>query len=505
MNIASWLLSSAQRFPTEAALLRGTETVATYTQFAGRAASTGRTLVTNYGVTPGDRVALFMANCTQYLECLYGVLWAGGAVVPVNPKLHAREAGWILADSGAKLVYTDNDHLAELRAELETTVQVVSVDESEQTSCSGFGELQAPVAQKSSDLAWLFYTSGTTGRPKGAMLTHGNLIAMSLAYCTDVDLVDQSDTAVYAAPLSHGAGLYNFIHVRKGARHCVPLSGGFDADEILALAKQVGSASLFAAPTMVRRLVEAAEASKDRGEGLKTVVYGGGPMYLADIERALSVLGDKFVQIYGQGETPMTITALPRGDHTLSNTETDRARLASVGRAQSPVEVRVVDGDGRVVPAGQDGEIVVSGATVMAGYWNNPSATASTLRDDWLHTGDIGRMDAAGYLTLTDRSKDVIISGGSNVYPREVEEILLTHPSISEVAVAGQRDAEWGEVVVAFVVAKNGSAPDEQALDAHCLSELARFKRPKRYVWLGALPKNNYGKVLKTELRKLLD
>ncbi|MGO4834533.1 AMP-binding protein, partial [Rhizobiaceae sp. 2RAB30] len=192
-------------------------------------------------------------------------------------------------------------------------------------------------------------------------------------------------------------------------------------------------------------------------------------------------------------------------DHRLSEDPKDRARLASVGRAHSVVEVRVVDGHGHPVAVGQDGEIIVKGPTVMAGYWPDPQAAASALRDGWLHTGDVGRIDAEGYLTLTDRSKDVIISGGSNIYPREVEEILLTHNSVSEVSVVGQRDAEWGEIVVAFVVARPACAPSDEVLDAHCLSGLARFKRPKRYIWLQSLYKNNYGKLLKTELRKLLE
>ncbi|BCH32343.1 AMP-dependent synthetase [Mesorhizobium sp. L-8-10] len=504
MNIANWLFSSAKRHPIKAALMRGAEVVATYDQFARRAAHIARTLSQQHGLGAGDRVALFMTNRTEYLECLYAAWWIGGIVVPINAKLHAREAAWIVADSGARLVFVDEDHAEVLRAEIRAGAQILSIEDQEFSSPLASGDLSCPQERRSSDLAWLFYTSGTTGRPKGAMLTHENLVAMSLAYCADVDAVDEGDTALYAAPLSHGAGLYNFIHVRKAARHCVPLSGGFDADEILSIAKHVGTASMFAAPTMVRRLVDAAEASKSQGEGLKTVVYGGGPMYQADIERAIAVFGDKFVQIYGQGESPMTITALPRADHKLSEDPRERARLASVGRAHSPVDVRVVDSTGRTLAPGQDGEIVVSGPTVMAGYWNNPEASASTVRNGWLHTGDIGRLDAEGYLTLTDRSKDVIISGGSNVYPREVEEILLTHPSVSEVAVVGQEDAEWGELVVAFVVAKPDCEPNDEALDEHCLSGLARFKRPKRYVWLGSLPKNNYGKVLKTELRKLL-
>ena len=212
-------------------------------------------------------------------------------------------------------------------------------------------------------------------------------------------------------------------------------------------------------------------------------------------------MGPRFVQIYGQGETPMVGTVLCRAD--LADTAHPRYldRIASVGVAQTPVRVRVTDAQGVDLPLGDIGEIVVQGDSVMAGYWANPDATAAAIKNGWLFTGDMGALDADGYLTLKDRSKDLIISGGSNIYPREVEEALLTADGVAEVAVVGEADAEWGENVVAFVVAQAGAALTEAALDAHCLAHIARFKRPKRYIFVSELPKNNYGKVLKTELR----
>jgi long-chain acyl-CoA synthetase len=227
-------------------------------------------------------------------------------------------------------------------------------------------------------------------------------------------------------------------------------------------------------------------------------------MYRADIEEAVDWFGPKFVQIYGQGECPMAITALSRADVADRDHPRWRERLASVGRAQSAVEVAIGDAEGRPLPPGESGEIMVRGAPVMPGYWNAPEATAKTLKDGWLMTGDVGSLDADGYLTLADRSKDVIISGGTNIYPREVEEVLLTHPDVHEVSVVGRPSAEWGEDVVAFVVTAPGATLDPAALDAHCLSQMARFKRPKDYVALPELPKNNYGKVLKTDLRERL-
>jgi len=303
--------------------------------------------------------------------------------------------------------------------------------------------------------------------------------------------------------MSHGAGLYNLAFVARAARHVVPLSGGFEPAELVALSQSVGQLCMFAAPTMVQRLVDHVAATGVRCDGFKTIVYGGGPMYGADIRRALATMGPRFVQIYGQGESPMTITALSRADLADDRHPRWAERIESVGVAQTLVEVRVVDGEGEDLPVGETGEIVVRGDTVMAGYWRNPEATAQTLRDGWLWTGDLGALDGDGYLTLKDRSKDVIISGGANIYPREVEEVLLCHPRVREVSVVGRHDARWGERVVAFV-ACDGAAVDPAELDALCLAHIARFKRPREYRFVATLPKNNYGKVLKTTLREQL-
>ena len=259
---------------------------------------------------------------------------------------------------------------------------------------------------------------------------------------------------------------------------------------------------MFVAPTMVRRLVDAAKRRGETGDGIRTIIYGGAPMYLADIQDAIATMGQRFVQIYGQGEAPMTITALSRDWHAAVAHPQYLERLASAGTAQSVMEVRITGADGKVLAIGETGEIEAKGPAVMLGYWDNPEATAETLKDGWLRTGDVGRIDAHGFFTLSDRSKDVIISGGTNIYPREVEEVLLTHGAVSEVSVIGMPDAEWGEIVVACVVLQADAAADEATLDAHCLKTIARFKRPKYYAFLDALPKNNYGKVLKTELRE---
>jgi acyl-CoA synthetase (AMP-forming)/AMP-acid ligase II len=255
---------------------------------------------------------------------------------------------------------------------------------------------------------------------------------------------------------------------------------------------------------MVKRLAgDAAVANADLSH-LKTIIYGGAPMYLTDLEEALAVFGPRLAQIYGQGESPMTITGLSKQDHADRTHPRWRDRMQSVGVPRTDVEVRVVDDGDRELPAGDVGEVVVRGDVVMAGYWLQPEATAEALRGGWLHTGDVGSFDPDGYLTLRDRSKDLIISGGMNIYPREVEEALLRHPGVRAAAVVGRPDPEWGEAVVAFVVADDDAPPAIEDLDRTCLDHIARFKRPKDYRFVDTLPTNNYGKVVKRELRDQL-
>jgi long-chain acyl-CoA synthetase len=498
MNLAHTLLRIARSDPQRPALYEGTQLLHNYAALADRCARLASSLRAA-GLQPGDRVAIFMRNHPSYLGIVYGAWWAGLVVVPMNAKLHPREAQWIIDHAQASWVFVTSD----VAQGLACNARVIDI-ESPQFQALFSPEPIEIVHREPHDLAWLFYTSGTTGKPKGVMLTHRNLMTMGLTYFVDVDAVAPSDAIVYAGPMSHGAGLYAIPHMMAGARHVVPASGGFDPAELFELSHAVGPLSMFAAPTIVRRLVAHAESTRADCNGFKTIVYGGAPMYVADIEHALRVMGPRFVQIYGQGETPMTATALSRA-HIMDAAHPRHAqRLASVGIAQTPVEVRIADADGNTLPAGETGEVLVRGDTVMAGYWRDADATRAAVRDGWLFTGDMGSMDEDGFVTLKDRSKDLIISGGSNIYPREVEEVLLLDPAVAEVAVVGAPDPEWGENVVAFVVAHAGAQVDTARLDSLCLEHIGRFKRPKHYSVVDALPKNNYGKVLKTQLRERL-
>lgn len=478
MNMFAVLDSAATRFGDRGAVYRGQTQLHTWKELRERALR----LAAGFG-TPGARIAIASENRPEIVELLFAIWAARCVAVPINYKLHAREMAQILDDSGASLIFASPT----IAARLERSAEVVGTEQYSQ-------RLAAPPVDLPDDdpsaLAWLFYTSGTTGRSKGAMLSHRNLMSMTLAHLADLDDPDENCSLLHGAPMSHGSGLYIPPYVLRGARQVVPEPAAFDPDKFLDLCDHHPGSTAFLAPTMVARLVDTGRA---RPRNLRTVIYGGGPMYLAGLKKAMAAFGPVFAQLYGQGEAPMTITGLRRADHESG----DDAVLSSVGYARSGVEVAVLRQDGTRAATGEIGEIVCRGDVVMSGYWHNPAATTETLRGGWLYTGDMGSFDDRGYLTLRDRSKDVVISGGSNIYPREVEEVLLEHPDVTEAAVVGAPDPEWGEIVVAFIV---GSAPADE-LDAHLLDRIARFKRPKRYLYLDEMPKNSYGKVLKRELR----
>jgi acyl-CoA synthetase (AMP-forming)/AMP-acid ligase II len=488
VNLFSFVDQAASRHGDHGAVYLGEKQLHTWNELRDRALRLATSIREAAG--PGARIAIASENRPEIVELMFAVWAAQCVVVPVNYKLHVREMQQILDDSGAAIVFTSPRIAAELSPVTHVPVEIVS-------STTYLGRIRAdPAVVPPTDpaaLAWLFYTSGTTGRSKGAMLSHRNLTAMTVAHLADFDSPDAKCSLVHGAPMSHGSGLYIPPYVLRGARQVIPESAAFEADEFLDLCEHHPGCSSFLAPTMVARLVQ---TGRPRPRNLRTVVYGGGPMYVDSLKRAMTAFGPIFTQLYGQGEAPMTITGLRRVDHL----DADDAVLGSVGYARSGLDVAVFRADGLPADADEIGEIVCRGDVVMSGYWNNPEATASTLKDGWLYTGDMGSFDARGYLTLRDRSKDVVISGGSNIYPREVEEVLMEHPGVSEAAVVGAPDEEWGEIVVAFVV---GTA-DPAALDGHLLERIARFKRPKRYEFIDELPKNSYGKVLKRELRNRL-
>ena len=484
MNLAHLLLRSARWLPERPALALGKRTVRTYREMAGRVARLASGLETRLGLRPGDRVALAMSNCPEFYEVLFGCWHAGLVAVPMNAKLHSKEFAYILENSGAKACFVSE----ELASSIPSALLLDN---------SLFLNEAAPAPVRPEDPAWLFYTSGTTGVPKGATLTHRNMLFQTQAYFADIDKLGPEDAILHAAPLSHGSGCYGLPHIAAGAVNIIPESGHFEPAEVFELLEHWHNVSFFAAPTMIVRLLASPVARPPRN--LKTISYGGAPMYVADCLRAIELFGPRLYQLLGQGEAPMTITGLPQALHKQELAHL----LGTCGFARTGVDVKIFDEDDHELPEGEVGEIVTRSDCVMAGYWRNPDATQRTLRGGWLHTGDLGSMDASGFVTIRDRSKDMIISGGANIYPREIEEVLLRHPAVAECSVVGRPHPEWGEEVVAFIV--SSTLLDRAELDQLCLENIARFKRPREYRFVQSLPKNNYGKVLKTQLRKLLD
>lgn len=482
-NIASILKRSAAVFPGYPAIAVGTKTVRSYTQLAERVERLAAAML--YLAEPGDRILVNSPNCAEYLEILFAVWQAGMIAVPVNCKLHENEVAYIKQHCQAKAVFG-------IGGEPMDPVELLR---------HAPGRVDKPRAVTPDTPAWIFYTSGTTGKPKGATLSHGNLFAMCRAFLVDVVPVEPGDAMVHSCQLSHGSGLYALPHVLKAACNVVFDNGSFEPVAVVKAMNHWTGASTFGPATVLNRVVSAIDGEPAFGfwneGGAKALIYGGSPLYFEDLQRARAITGGRVVQIYGQGESPCTITAMSKAMYEKAN----EARLASVGVPQTGIEIRIADYDDNELPVGEVGEVLVKGPTVMAGYWEAPRENEKTLRNGWLHTGDVGKVDGDGFLTLLDRSKDVVISGGHNVYPREVEEILLRHPAVSEVSVVGKPDAEWGEKIVAYVVPKAELCTSD--LDKLCIENIARFKRPREYFVVSELPKSAYGKVLKTVLREV--
>ncbi len=499
MNLSAWLDRAGRSRGDLTAVAHGETAFQSYRVLARRAAQLAAGLRTRLGLAPGDRIALCMKNRPEYLECFWGALWGGFAATPVNAKLHGKEFAFILEDSGAKLAVTTPDLTEVIEAHKPDSVAHVIEVGSPDFEALFAEETGSYHPARPDDLAWLFYTSGTTGRPKGAMITHRNIAAMTSGYLSDIEWVEPGQQILHAAPLSHGSGMYMIPHLCKSGVNIIPESGGFDPAEIATLCARWGAVSMFAAPTMVKRLTE--YPGEFDPAALRTITYGGAPMYVEDAIAAVDRFGPHFAQLFGQGESPMTGTILSKAMIADNDHPDWLYRLGTIGVANSTVECLVADDCGAPLPPGETGEVVIRGDSVVPGYWRNAQATAKALRHGWLYTGDVGSIDAQGFITLKDRSKDMIISGGSNIYPREIEEVLLTHERVAEVSVIGRSDPDWGEIAVAYVVAV-GAAPDPGELDGLCLANIARFKRPKHYVFVDRLPKSNYGKILKTTLRE---
>ena len=499
-NLAGLLDGPARWGADRPAVLVGDRTVRTWAQLAQAVARRATALRDRHGVGPGDAVALFAANHPAYLEVLFAIWHAGAVAVPISSRLHAREAADIVDRAHARLCFATADVADDLLAHLDGVPVVVLGEADDEALLEAWA--MAPVARRATDDAWIFFTSGTTGRAKGARLTHHNLFAMAAAYMADAAEVTPRDAIIHVAALSHASGLMCLPFVARGGAQVLPPSGGFDPTELFDLVAAGERSSFFVPPTLLRRLAAHPGAAAVPEERLATILVGAAPVLPSDLRDAVGAFGPCVWNGYGQGESPCTITAHAKAQIAAAVEAGDEDALRSVGVARVGMRVRVVDSEDRELGPGEMGEVVVDGPTVMAGYLDLPDATAEALRGGWLHTGDVGTFDDRGRLTLVDRVKDVVITGGYNVYPREVEDVLHLDPAVAEAAVVGLPDAEWGERIVAFVVPVAGARIDEDALDRRCLDAIARHKRPKEYRIVDELPRNAAGKVLKKQLRE---
>ena len=509
MHAGHYLTRAAERWPDRPAWLEG-DLVVTFREAEARVNRLAHAL-SALGARRGDRVAMLVPNCHQGLETMLAPMKAGMAVVPMNVRLHPSEHAYMVENAGASvLVYGEElrDHVASVRDRLTTVKRFVCVgapasgDVAYDEAMEGQPDTPPDIPIELHDPAWLFYTSGTTGHPKGAMLTHRSLVAMVQAFLLDIDPARPGDVLLHAAAITHGSGASMFHQLARGGANAFPATRSFDPPKIFAAIERYRVTTMFLVPTMVNVLTASPDRTRFDLSSLHTIFYGGAPMYVEQLQAALRAFGPIFVQLFGQGEAPMACTSLGKDEHVTGDDPVKLRRLASAGRETTAVRVCVVDDDDRPVPRGAMGEIVARGDLVMQGYWANPEATAATLRHGWLHTGDIGYLDEDGYLYITDRKKDMIISGGSNVYPREVEEVICRHPAVFEVAVIGVPDDRWGETVKALVVPRPGAHVTEAEIVEHCRRGLASYKKPQSVELVEGLPKNAYGKILKRELRE---
>jgi long-chain acyl-CoA synthetase len=496
-NIARLLDAPARRFGDEPAIVVGERVVRTWAGLAGGVAARAGGLQQGLGLSPGDRVAIASHNRADYLEWLFAIWHAGCVAVPISDRLHPREISDLCDDGHASVCLAGPELADPLESLMPAYTTLVPLGGERAEAMSTFEPID-PVAREAIDDAWIFFTSGTTGRSKGAQLSHANLLAMTAAYLIDVDNVGVGDSLLHVAALSHASGLFALSFLGRGARQVLTESGGFDSDELLHLVATNERSTFFVPPTLLRRLAASAAVRPGHRHRIGRILVGAAPVLPSDLIDAVGAFGPTIWHGYGQGESPCTITAMSAADVAANITRPER--LATVGTARFATRVRVVDEDDHPLPAGKIGEVVVDGPTVMHGYLGLPDQTREVLRNGWLHTGDLGRFDNDGFLTLVDRAKDVIISGGANIYPREVEDVIALDPAVAEVAVVGVPNAEWGESAIAVIVAAHGAIVDCDRLDARCLESIARHKRPRRYEIVDELPRNAYGKILKREL-----
>lgn len=501
MNIGRFLTHAAGRKPNHPALIHRNQTIS-YNDLNTRTDGLAHALV-EMGVGAKDRVLIHSNNHPDMVVALYAVWKTGAVIVPTNFRASPSDIVKMAHASGATTFIGNMAFANHLEAMADdgccrdkTLIIDGSLNDVIKPHTTKGPFVEASVLRD--DPAWFFFTSGTTGFPKCAVLTHGQMGFVLNNHVADLmPGLRWHDASLVVAPLSHGAGLHLFVQISQCATNVLMPDDRFDVATAFCLIEKHKVSNLFTVPTIVKRMVDDEAVTRYDLSSLKHVVYAGAPMYRADQVKALEVLGPVIVQYFGLGEVTGAITVLPADEHTTDDT---KMRVGSCGYPRTGMEVTILAPDGKRLEAGETGAIGVRGGAVFSGYLDNPSANAESFVDGWFLTGDIGYLDTDGYLYLTGRKSDMYISGGSNIYPREIEEVLLTHPDIDEVAIVGVPDHDWGEAGVAVIV----GTVDINNLRPWIAGRVARYKQPRDiFIW-DALPKSGYGKVEKKTVRQML-
>lgn len=511
MNLGDLLTQVAQRYPDEPGFI--THGASWNWSAINRRVDAACAALSALGVGKGDRILVHSRNNLPLFESAWIAFKLGAVWVPTNYRIAPPEAAYLGQSSGARVMIYDRgfaQYVDAVRAASPALEHVVALGEPRDGELSYDALIATPrgrfeaVEVDRDDPLWFFYTSGTTGHPKAGTLTHGQMAFVITNHLADLmPGIDVRSRSLVVAPLSHGAGIHALVNAARGAASVLPASEKLDPEEVWALVERHRVDNMFTVPTIVKMLTEHDAVDRHDHSSLKFVIYAGAPMYRADQKHALRKLGRVLVQYYGLGEVTGNITVLPPHLHE-EDDDAPGCRVGSCGYARTGIGIAILDDAGRKLEPFETGEVCVRGPAVMRGYDNNPEANEKAFRHGWFHTGDLGHLDREGFLYITGRSSDMYISGGSNVYPREIEEALLTHPGVHEVAVLGMPDPKWGEQGVAVVVCKAGLRPGPDELLAHIDGQLARYKWPRHFVYWDALPKSAYGKITKKDVRSLL-
>ena len=498
---------NAGLYADKTAIIQGNIRV-TFAQFDERVNRLANAIL-GLGSMKGDRIAILDHNCYQYIELYFALAKIGMPIVPLNYRYNPKEILYVIIDSGAKMIFFGKEYLSTIdivKKEITSVKHFICIDD----SLPGMENYEEIISMASAiepvstldeeDIAILGYTGGTTGKPKGVMTTHRNIITS--CYNTALErLLIPNDTHLIIHPIFHAGGANSmFAFSFVGATNVILNTSNIDV--ILKTIQEYKISHLMLVPTMMLSMIEHPNIGSYDLSSIKTIYYGTAPISIEPLKKAISLFKCNFSQTYGMTETFVPISILKPEDHKLAGGPEDDKRMSSAGREVMGVKVKIVDNNGRELERGEIGEIVVKGKNVMKGYWNQPELTKEVLKDGWLHTGDMGKMDELRYIYIVDRKKDMIISGGENIYAKEVEDVLSSHPAVAVAVVIGVPDDKWGEAVKGLVIKKRGAEVSEEELISFCKSRVASYKKPKSIEFMNAFPKSAAGKVLKRELRQ---